>query len=45
VDVVRDSEDQQCEVSWDGEGLLRITKQIGEGRKALPSDVIESFGL
>jgi hypothetical protein len=45
VDVVRDSKDQQCEVSWDGEGLLRITKQIGEGRKALPSDVIQSFQL
>jgi hypothetical protein len=45
VDVVRDSKDQQCEVSWDGEGLLRITKQIGEGRKALPSNVVQSFEL
>jgi hypothetical protein len=45
VDVVRDSKDQQCEVSWDGEGLLLITKQIGEGRKALPSDVVQSFEL
>jgi hypothetical protein len=45
VDVVRDSKDQQCEVSWDGEGLLRVTKQIGEGRKALPSNVAQSFEL
>jgi hypothetical protein len=45
VDAVRDSKDQQCEVSSDGEGLLRITKQIGEGRRALPSDVVQSFKL
>jgi hypothetical protein len=45
VNVVRDSKDQQCEVSWDGQGQLRITKQIGEGRKALPSDVVQSFEL
>jgi hypothetical protein len=43
VDVVRDSEDKQCEVSWDGEGPLLITKQIGTGRRALPSAVVESF--
>jgi hypothetical protein len=43
VDVVRDSEDQQCEVSWDGQGPLLITKQIGEGRKALPSDLVQSL--
>ncbi len=43
VDVVRDSEDKQCEVSWDGEGPLLITKQIGTGRRALPSSVVESF--
>jgi hypothetical protein len=45
VNVVRESKDQQCEVSWDGQGQLRITKQIGEGRKALPSDVVQSFEL
>lgn len=45
VDAVRDSKDQQCEVSWDGEGPLRITKQIGGGRRALPSDVVQSFEL
>lgn len=43
VDVVRDSENQQCEASWDGQGPLRITKQIGEGRRALPSDIVQSF--
>jgi hypothetical protein len=43
VDVVRDSEDQQCEVSWDGQGPLHITKQVGEGRRALPSHVMQSF--
>jgi len=40
LDVVRDSENPQCEVSWDGEGPLRITKQIGEGRRALPPDLV-----
>jgi len=39
VDVVRDSDEQQVEVSWDGQGPLLITKQIGEGRRALPSDL------
>lgn len=43
VDVIRDSEDQQCEVSWDGQGSLYITKQIGEGRRALPFNVVQSF--
>jgi hypothetical protein len=43
VDVVRDSEDQQCEVSWDGQGPLLITKQIGPVRRALPSEVAKSF--
>lgn len=40
VDVVRDSDQQQCEVSYDGEGPLLVTKQIGEGRRALPSDLL-----
>lgn len=39
VDVVRDSEEQQVEASWDGQGPLLITKQIGEGRRALPSEL------
>jgi hypothetical protein len=34
VDVVRDSDQQQYEVSWDGQGPLCVTKQIG-GRRAL----------
>ncbi|KAH6712372.1 hypothetical protein BKA61DRAFT_485362 [Leptodontidium sp. MPI-SDFR-AT-0119] len=40
VDAVRDTDQQQFEVSWDGEGPLCITKQIGEGRMALPSDLL-----
>jgi hypothetical protein len=40
VDVVRDSDQQQCEVSWDGQGTLCVTKQIGEVRRALPSDLL-----
>jgi len=40
VDVVRDAEKQQCEISWDGQGPLCVTKQIGEGRRALPSDLM-----
>jgi hypothetical protein len=40
VDVVRDSDQQQCEVSWDGQGLLCVAKQIGEVRRALPTDLL-----
>jgi len=43
VDVVRDSEKQQCEVSWGGTGELLITEQIGDGRRALPSDLQQLF--
>ncbi|KAE9364907.1 hypothetical protein N431DRAFT_549309 [Stipitochalara longipes BDJ] len=39
VDVVRDSDEQQLEVSWDGQGPLLITKQVGEGRRSLPPDL------
>jgi len=39
VDGVRDSEKQQVEVSWDGQRPLLITEQIGEGRRALPSEL------
>ena len=41
VDVVRDSEKQQCEVYWDGQGPLCITEQVGEGKRALPSDLVQ----
>ncbi|KAG4441428.1 hypothetical protein IFR05_003115 [Cadophora sp. M221] len=40
VDAVRDSDHRHFEVSWDGQGSLCITKQIGEGRIALPSDLL-----
>jgi uncharacterized membrane protein len=39
VDVVRESNEQQLEVSWDGEGPLLVTQQVGEGRRAFPSDL------
>lgn len=39
VDVVRDSDEQQLEVSWDGQWPLLITKQVGKGTRALPSDL------
>ncbi|KAF3484284.1 uncharacterized protein GIQ15_03608 [Arthroderma uncinatum] len=45
VDVVRDSESKQCEASWDGQGPLLITEQIGEARRALPPDLIQLFGF
>lgn len=35
VDVIRDSDEQQLEVSWGDQEPLLITEQIGEGRKAL----------
>ena len=44
IDVVRESDNQQVEVSWGGQGPLCIIKQIGEGRKALPSEVLPLGG-
>ena len=41
VDVVRDADGQQYEISWDGQGPLCITKQVVEGRNALPADLSE----
>lgn len=38
VDVLRDSDSQQVEISWDGKGPLLITKQLGD-RRILPSDL------
>jgi hypothetical protein len=43
VDVVRDADQQQCEVSWDGQGPLLVTKQVGEGVRALPSDLLQEL--
>jgi hypothetical protein len=43
VDVVRDADQQQCEVSWDGQGPLLVTRQVGEGIRALPSDLLEDL--
>jgi len=44
VDVVRDSESRQFEISWDGKGPLCITKQVIEGRNALPADLSALWG-
>jgi hypothetical protein len=44
VDVARDSDKQQLEVSWDGQGPLLITEQVGIGRRALPSDLRDLCG-
>jgi hypothetical protein len=44
VDTVRDAEKQRMEVSWDGEGPLRITEQIRGGRRALPGDMCSHWG-
>jgi hypothetical protein len=43
VDLVRDSSDQQVEVSWDGEGPLKISKQLGDERRVLPSDLLYTW--
>jgi hypothetical protein len=43
VDVIRDAEAQQCEVSWDGVGYLQISTQLGSGRRALPLDLRSLF--
>ncbi|KAK4983643.1 hypothetical protein LTR50_007100 [Elasticomyces elasticus] len=40
VDVIRDSDQQQFEISWDGQGPLRVTTHIGEGWRVLPSDLL-----
>lgn len=41
VDFVLDSADTQVEVFWDGKGPLQISKQVGERKKALPSDLCD----
>ncbi len=41
IDAASDANTQQLEVSWDGQGPLCITEQIGKKRKALPSDLSE----
>lgn len=43
LDVVRDSSNQQVEVSWDGQGPLRITEQVGGARRALPEDLLDHW--
>ncbi|KAH7348504.1 hypothetical protein BKA65DRAFT_476916 [Rhexocercosporidium sp. MPI-PUGE-AT-0058] len=40
VDTVKDTHTHRFEVSWDGEGPLCITEQLGEGRSVLPSDLL-----
>ncbi|KAK2762565.1 hypothetical protein FQN54_000738 [Arachnomyces sp. PD_36] len=44
VDVMlEETEELQCEVSWDGQGRLYITEAVGERKKALPSDLAQIF--
>lgn len=43
VDEVRDSDSRQFEVYCDGHGPLCISKQVGEGRRALPSNMLQSL--
>ncbi|CZT07321.1 hypothetical protein WAI453_013012 [Rhynchosporium graminicola] len=45
VDVVTDTKHTEFEISWDGQGPLCITKQIGEGRTALPSDLVNLWDI
>ncbi len=40
VDVVRETDQQQCEVSWEGQGPLCLTEQVGDVRRALPPDLL-----
>lgn len=42
VEADRDSDQKQCEVSWDGHGPLCVTKQFGEVRRALPHDLLHT---
>jgi hypothetical protein len=43
LDIVRDSDDRQVEVSWDGKGPLRITKQIEPGNRVLPAELLDRW--
>ncbi|ESZ94906.1 hypothetical protein SBOR_4698 [Sclerotinia borealis F-4128] len=43
MDSVKDSDDHRAEVSWDGKGPLRVTKQIREGNRVLPDDLLQKW--
>ncbi|KAF7879836.1 uncharacterized protein EAF02_008006 [Botrytis sinoallii] len=43
LEVIKDSKDDRVEISWDGKGPLRVTKQIGEGNRVLPSDLLQKW--
>ncbi|KAI9742869.1 MAG: hypothetical protein M1818_003598 [Claussenomyces sp. TS43310] len=43
VDVVRDSADQRVEVSWDGQGPLIISTQLGDEKRVLPTDLLDTL--
>jgi hypothetical protein len=45
VDLVRDPDGRQAEVSWDGEGPLKVTKQIGIARRVLPFDLLQTWAI
>ncbi|KAH6664925.1 hypothetical protein B0J14DRAFT_630366 [Halenospora varia] len=43
VEVMTASETKQLEVSWEGEGAIRIAKLNRAGRRALPSALLQRF--
>ncbi|TGO26036.1 hypothetical protein BPAE_0067g00080 [Botrytis paeoniae] len=42
LEVMKDFKDDRVEISWDGKGPLRVTKQI-EGNRVLPSDLLQRW--
>ncbi|QSZ31398.1 hypothetical protein DSL72_000963 [Monilinia vaccinii-corymbosi] len=43
VEIVKDSDDHRVEVSWDGKGPLRVTKQIRKGNRVLPTELLQKW--
>lgn len=43
VNVMSNESDPRAEVSWDGRGSLRVTKQIAHERRALPDDLMREW--
>ncbi|TGO57491.1 hypothetical protein BOTNAR_0200g00070 [Botryotinia narcissicola] len=43
LEVIKDSKDDRVEISWDGNGPFRVTKQIGVGNRVLPLDLLHKW--
>lgn len=43
MEIVKDSEDNRVEVSWDGEGPLRVTEQIKKENRVLPTELLQKW--